>query len=158
MIPCPNIGCDNTFPYRMAKLCHLKKCNRIPPEPIVEKVDDHWVYKVCKVHIRHQNNLPRHLIPDVDSASSNTSMLNDVEVSTDFNTIPCSSQMLSSSDIPEAELNSSNMSTTTETQALDLSEVPEVELNRQSCVIPHVRNRIKRQNMFREKSLILTPC
>ena len=85
-------------------------------------------------------------------------MLNDVEVSTDFNTIPCSSQMLSSSDIPEAELNSSNMSTTTETQALDWSEVPEVELNRQSCVIPHVRNRIKRQNMFREKSLILTPC
>ena len=68
-------------------------------------------------------------IPDVDSVSSNTNMLNDVEVATDLNTIPCSSQVLRSSDIPEAELNLSNTSTTTETQALDLSEVPEVEPN-----------------------------
>ena len=67
------------------------------------------------------------VIPDVDSVSSNTSMLNDVEVATNLNTIPCSSQKLSSSDIPQAELNSSSMSTTTETHMLDLSEVPEVE-------------------------------
>ena len=62
-------------------------------------------------------------IPDVDSVDV------DGEVATDLNTIPCSSQVLSSSDIPEAELNSSNRSNTTETQALDLSEVPEVEPN-----------------------------
>ena len=68
-------------------------------------------------------------IPDVDSVSSNTNTLNDVEVATDLNTIPCSSQVLNLSDIPEAELNLSNTSTTTETQALDLSEVPEVEPN-----------------------------
>ena len=60
LIPCPNIGCNKTFPYRMAKLCHLKKCNGIPAEPTVEKVGDHWVCKLCKVHIRHQSNLPRH--------------------------------------------------------------------------------------------------
>ena len=69
------------------------------------------------------------VIPDVDSVSSNISMLNDVEVATDMNTIPCSSQVLSSSDAPEGELNSSNMSTATQTHTLDLSEVPEVEPN-----------------------------
>ena len=41
------------------------------------------------------------VVPDVDRVSSNTSMLNDVEVATDLNTISCSSQVLSSSDVPE---------------------------------------------------------
>ena len=169
-IPCPNIGCKKTFPYRLAKLRFLKKCNGIPPEPTVEKVNDHWVCNLCKVHIRHQNNLQRrtvcnlnktnkyykcsscdkvfqhcsklnrhlkphivekegtcencgkvfhfskklhqhkisrkeseslypsmvfesslNVIPDIDTVSSNTSMLNDAEVATDLNTIPCSS-------------------------------------------------------------------
>ena len=52
-------------------------------------------------------------------------MLNDAEVATDLKTISCSSQVLSSSDVPE--VNSSNMSTTTEMQALNVSQVPEVE-------------------------------
>ena len=34
VIVCPSIGCDMTFPYRMAKLRHLRKgCNGTPPEP-----------------------------------------------------------------------------------------------------------------------------
>ena len=59
-ILCPNTGCNKTFLYRMAKHRQLKKCSRIPLEPTLEKVDDHWVSKPCKVLIRHQNNLPRH--------------------------------------------------------------------------------------------------
>ena len=89
--------------------------------------------------------------PDVDSVSSNTSMLNDVEVATDLNTTPCSSQVLSSSDVPEAELNSSNMSTTTETQSLDLSEVPEVEPNPSVLCTPPSKRQNKKAIAFQRK-------
>ena len=84
-------------------------------------------------------------IPDVDSVDV------DGEVATDLNTIPCSSQVLSSSDIPEAELNLSNRSTTTETQALDLSEVPEVEPNPSVlCTSPCKRKNKKAKSVQRK--------
>ena len=84
-------------------------------------------------------------IHDVDSVDV------DGEVATDLNTIPCSSQVLSSSDIPEAELNSSNRSTTTETQALDLSEVPEAEPNPSVlCTSPCKRKNKKAKSVQRK--------
>ena len=57
----PNIGCDMTFSYRMAKLHHLRKrCNGAPPEQMIVKVDEHWECKFCRTHIKHQNNISRH--------------------------------------------------------------------------------------------------
>ena len=91
------------------------------------------------------------VIPDADSLSGNTSMLNDVEVATDLNSILCSSQVLSSSDVSEAELNSSNMSTATETQALDLSEVPEVEPNLSILCTPPLKRQNKKAKSVQRK-------
>ena len=50
-----------TFPYRKAKLHHLRKgCNGTPPEQTIVKVDEHWECKLCRTHIKHQNNITRH--------------------------------------------------------------------------------------------------
>ena len=58
---CLNIGCDMTLPYRMAKLCHSRKgFNGTPPEQMIVKVDKHWECKLCRTHIKHQNNIIRY--------------------------------------------------------------------------------------------------
>ena len=58
---CLNIGCAMTFPYRMAKLCHSRKgFNGTPPEQMIVKVDKHWECKLCRTHIKHQNNIIRY--------------------------------------------------------------------------------------------------
>ena len=58
VIVCPNIGCGMTFPYIMAKLRHLRKgCNGTPPEQTIVEVDEHWDCKVCRTHIKQQNNI-----------------------------------------------------------------------------------------------------
>ena len=61
VIVCPNIGCDMAFPYRMAKLHHLRKeCNGTAPKQTIVKVVEHWECKLCRTHIKHQDNISRH--------------------------------------------------------------------------------------------------
>ena len=61
---CPNIGCRNSFKYRIQRGRHMKKCEKAKPDKVSKIVKNYigsYNCKKCSKVIKHRNNVNIHL-------------------------------------------------------------------------------------------------